>query len=153
MRDETRCAMPSEYETFWNAKSYAVVGHTEKSAFPLFTYKGLKKSGRVVYPVDPKADVVDGDRAYPDLASLPASVEAVVIEVPKEETREWIAQAADAGIKDVWVHQTRDTPLAVALAAERGLRLRTGTCAAMYATPGLSFHSIHKLIQIMRGKF
>lgn len=145
--------MPSHYESFWNARSFAVVGASDKAGFPVITYRGLRKSGRKVYPIDAKASTIEGDRAYRDLASLPEPVEAIVIEVPKSETRDWVEQAAQAGIKDVWIHRDRETPEAVALAEERGLRLRTGTCAAMYATPGLSVHSIHKLIQVMRGRF
>ena len=46
-----------------------------------------------------------------------------------------------------------DTPEAVALAKEKGINLRTGTCAVMYLNPGLSYHSIHKLIMKATGKY
>jgi predicted CoA-binding protein len=119
----------------------------------VITYQALKKTGRIVYPVDSDGRTIEGVRAYPDLASLPEPVEAVVIEVPKDETRVWVERAARAGIKEVWIHMMRDTPEAVALANERGLNLRTGTCAAMYVTPGLSYHCAHKWIQQIRGRY
>ena len=71
---------------------------------------------------------------------------AVVIEVPKRETKDWVARAADAGVHDVWIHMGRDTPEAIALAQERGINLRRGSCAVMYLTPGLTYHSVHKWI-------
>jgi hypothetical protein len=64
-----------------------------------------------------------------------------------------VAAAADAGVRDVWVHMAHDTPEAVALAAERGIDLRTGTCAVMYLTQGFSYHSIHKWIMQALGKY
>ena len=145
--------MPSDYENFWTKSSYAVVGHTAKKGFPMITYGELKKLGKKVFAVDPSAEAIGGDRAYPDLASLPEKVEAVIIEVPKEETKEWVAKAADAGIVNVWIHQRRDTPEALELAREKGLDVCHGSCAVMYVVPGFSYHSIHKWINKMLGKY
>jgi predicted CoA-binding protein len=145
--------MPSDYENFWTKSSYAVVGHTAKKGFPKITYGELKKSGKKVFAVDPSVEAIGGDKAYPDLASLPEKVEAVIIEVPKEETRGWVAKAADAGIANIWIHQRRDTPEALELAREKGLDVCHGTCAVMYVVPGFSYHSIHKWINKMLGKY
>jgi len=145
--------MPSDYEKFWTSTSYAVVGHSEKMSFPKITYKELRKSGKTVFAVDPSIATLKGDKVYPDLASLPKKVEAVVIEVPKEETRDWVAKAADAGIRNVWIHMDCDTPEALALAREKGLSVCYGTCAVMYVVRGFSFHSIHKWIDKLRGKY
>ena len=145
--------MASNYETFWQHERFAVVGNKTKQNFPELTYRGLKKLGKTVFPVDPQAESIDGDPAFADLAALPEKVEAVVLEVPKAETRDWVAAAADAGIKDVWIHMTRDTPEALALAKEKGINARHGTCAVMYVTPSTTYHSIHKWIMKMTGKF
>jgi predicted CoA-binding protein len=145
--------MPSEYERFWTSPSYAVVGHSAKGDFPKITYRELKKSGKKVFAVDPGADIVERDKAYPDLAALPEKVEAVIIETPKEETGDWVARAADAGIRNVWIHMGCETPEALELARERGLNVRHGTCAVMYLIPGFSFHSIHKWINKLLGKY
>jgi predicted CoA-binding protein len=143
----------SDYETFWQNRSFAVVGHVAKKNFPRLTYRGLKKLGKLVFAVDPSADEIEGDKAYADLEALPQKVDAVVLEVPREETRDWVAKAAEAGIEDVWIHMQRDTPEALALAEERGLKARSGSCAVMYLTPGLTYHSIHKWIMKMVGKY
>jgi predicted CoA-binding protein len=117
------------------------------------TYGGLKKLGKVVFPVDPSTDEIDGDKAYPDLASLPQKVDGVILEVPKEDTAEWVAKAAEAGINDVWMHMGRETPEALALGEKKELNLRSGTCAVMYVTPGFTFHSIHKWIMKLIGRY
>jgi predicted CoA-binding protein len=145
--------MPSNYETFFDLDSFAVVGHSASKPFPLLSYRGLKAKGKTVFPVDPSTDSIDGDRAYPSLGALPEPAAAVILEVPKEQTRDWVAAAADAGVRDVWVHMAHDTPEALALAQERGINLRTGTCAVMYLQQGLSYHSIHKWIMQALGKY
>ena len=145
--------MASNYETFWEKRSFAVVGHEAKKNFPLLTYRGLKNLGKEVYAVDPSAGEIEGDKAYATLAELPKQVEAVILEVPKEETRAWVAMAAEAGVKDLWIHMNRETPEALALAEEKGMNVRSGTCAVMYVTPGFTFHSVHKWIMKLTGKY
>jgi predicted CoA-binding protein len=145
--------MPTAHERFWENESFAFVGDTAKKGFPTLSYSELRKQGRTAYAVDPSASEIGGSRAYPDLASLPEKVDAVVLEVPPEQTRDWVARAADAGIQHVWIHMGRDTPEALALAEERGLDVLTGTCAVMYVTPGFSFHSLHKWVNQLTGRY
>jgi predicted CoA-binding protein len=145
--------LASDYEKFWEHGSFAVVGHKAKKNFPHLTYRALKQQGKLVFPVDPSVDEIEGDRAYADLDALPERVDALILEVPREETRDWIARAAAAGIKDVWIHMARETPEALALAREKGMNARSGTCAVMYLTPGFTYHSIHKWIMKLIGKY
>ena len=143
----------SSRESFWDHASYAVIGHAERRSFPKLTYRGLRDAGRTVYAVDPSGGEVEGDPAYPDLGSLPGPVEAVVLEVPAEETAQWVGRAADAGAAAVWIHQRTDTPEALTLARERGLEVCAGACAVMYVTPGFSMHAPHRWIMRGLGRF
>ncbi|MBK1647995.1 CoA-binding protein [Rhabdochromatium marinum] len=145
--------MASNYETFFDCNRYAVIGHSSAKPFPLLSYRGLKKLGKQVVAIDPSAQHIDGDPAYSDLSALPESVDAVIIEAPKTDTKDWIARAAEAGIKHVWIHMGHDTPEACALAEQHGMNVRTGTCAVMYLKPGLSYHSIHQMIMKALGKY
>jgi len=146
--------MPTRNEEFWTHDRYAFVGHTEKKGFPKLSFGLLRKQeGKIAYPVDPSVAEVDGEKTYPDLASLPETVDGVVLEVPKSETKDWVQQAADAGIPRVWIHMQRDTPEALELAAEKGIEVHTGTCAVMYVKKGPSYHSIHKWLMKAAGKY
>jgi len=145
--------MASSHESFWDHASFAVVGHSGKRNFPKMTYNGLKKTGKAVYAVDLGGAEVEGDTSYPDLSSLPGRVEAAVLELPKNETAEWVGRAADAGCTAVWIHQQTDTPEALELAEKRGLEVCAGNCAVMYVTPGMSFHAPHRWIWKMIGRF
>ncbi len=148
--------MPTDHEAFWGHSSFAFVANSAKKPFPKLSYKELKGQGGKnvkVFAIDPSLEEIAGERAYPDFGSLPESVEAAVLEVPREESADWVRKAADAGVKHLWIHMGRETPEALALAEERGLSVLTGTCAAMYVKPGLSYHSIHKWINKLIGKY
>jgi predicted CoA-binding protein len=146
--------MPSECENFWGAGSYAVVGHqASKKPYPKITYGALKERGATVYAMDPDGGTVEGDAAFADFSALPGPVEAAVLELPKEETAAWVAKAADAGVKQIWIHQMTDTPEALAEAEKRGLKVMTGHCAVMYNKPGMSMHAPHRWIWKLVGKY
>lgn len=146
--------MASDYENFWNHDTYVLVGHTGSARkFPQQTYDGLKKNGKTVYAIDPGAEDINGDPTYADFASLPGQADCAVLELPREKTKEWVEKAADAGIKKIWIHQKTETPEAVELAKEKGMEVLTDTCAVMYVTPGVTYHSIHKWIFKLLGKY
>jgi|BarGraNGADG00212_2_1021979.scaffolds.fasta_scaffold06223_4 uncharacterized protein len=146
-------ALPSEREKFWTATSYAVVGNSSKRKFPKLTYTALKKAGKTVWPIDPSTGTIENDKAYPDFTYLPSVPQAVVLELPKDETASWVQKAADAGIKKVWMHQMTDTPEALAIAREHGMEVCSGTCAVMYNVPGFSGHAPHRWIMKLTKKF
>ena len=106
-----------------------------------------------MYAIDVGGQPVDGDKSYPDFASLPSPVEAAVLELPKEETAAWVAKAAEAGVKQVWMHQMTDTPEALAEAEKHGLKVVTGHCAVMYNKPGFSMHAPHRWIWKLAKKY
>ena len=145
--------MASAYEAFWTQSSFAFVGHSATKGFPRISYREAKKHGKKAFAVDPSVDDIDGDKTYPDLRSLPEKVDGVVIEVPRQETLDVVRQAADVGIKNVWVHMNRDSPEAVEFARRQGLNLLTGTCAVMYLTAGFSAHGAHKWLNKLLRKY
>jgi predicted CoA-binding protein len=145
--------MASAFEAFWTQSRYAFVGHSAAKGFPRLSYGAAKRCGKRVFAVDASVAEIDGDKTYADLRALPEQVDGVVVEVPRAETLDWVRQAADVGIKNVWVHMNRDTPEAVAFAKEHGLNLLTGTCAVMYLTAGFSAHGAHKWLNKLLGKY
>ena len=144
----------STRQDFWTLSSFAFIGDSRgKRAFPKISYEGAKKQGKTVYPVDPAGGTVDGDTVYTDLSQLPGPVEAAVLEVGKDDTAAWVTKVADAGIKNVWIHQQTDTPEALKAAEDRGLRVEHGTCAVMYVRPGFNAHAFHRGIMKITKKF
>jgi len=145
--------MTSRREMFWDASSFAFVGNTSKKGFPRLSYGKTKALGKKVFAIDPSRDEIERDVAYPDFTALPEAVDAAVIEVPREDTADWVKKAADAGVRKIWIHAQRDTPEAIAVGAERGVDLLTGACAVMYVNRTPSVHSIHRLLAKLTKKY
>lgn len=88
----------------FNAASVAVVGaSSEPHKFGYMTLESLIKGGfeGPIYPVNPKADEVQGLKAYPSLEAIPGPVEAVVVIVPAKFVPGVLDQAAAKGAKGV----------------------------------------------------
>jgi predicted CoA-binding protein len=145
--------MKSNYELFFEKGSFAVVGNSKSKKFPILTYRGLKKQNKKVVAVDLALDQVDGDETYSDLLLVPSDVDRVIIELPHGEVLGQLEKARQKGIKHIWLHMGSHSGKAIEFAKENGMNLRYGTCAVMYVTPGLTYHSIHKAIMKIIGKF
>ncbi|MFQ5569300.1 MAG: CoA-binding protein [Rhodothermales bacterium] len=102
-------------------------------------YKKLRGAGYEVYPVNPNAAEVEGDTCYPDLASIPGGVEAVVIATHPRVTRAVVQECDAFGIRHVWMHrsfgQGSVSEEAVALCRERGISVIPGACPMMFCEP------------------
>ncbi len=146
--------MPTDNEQFFLLPSFAVVGHSEHRPFPRLSYGNLRKQGKTVFPVDLSgAPEVEGDKAYSSLEDLPEPVEGVIIEIPSEQTMKVVEQVIKLGVKHLWLHMKCDTPEVLQLCADEGINVRHGTCAVMYTKQGASYHSIHKWIMKLTGKY
>lgn len=145
--------MASAHEQFWTHNSFALVGDSTKELFPLVTSQGLQQMGKQVYLVDVSGvQELEGQKAYRSIAELPAQVDAAVLEVPPDSMKEMVQQAADAGIKNVWIQQNCHSDEAVALAQEKKMNVQHHGCSIMY-TNCTSFHRIHRFIWKVLGKY
>lgn len=67
-------------------------------------YQRPRQKGYEVFAVNPHAETVEGDRAYPNLKSIPGGVEAVVIGTKPEVAEATMRESAELGIHQVWMH-------------------------------------------------
>ncbi|NIQ58486.1 MAG: CoA-binding protein, partial [Gammaproteobacteria bacterium] len=102
-------------------------------------YRRLRADGYRVFAVNPSADEVEGDPAYPDLGAIEGGVDAVVVGTHPDVAPAIVQRCIDLGIQRVWLHQgigngsySED---AVRLGREAGLTLIPGGCPMMFAEP------------------
>jgi predicted CoA-binding protein len=94
-------------DDFLAQRTLAVVGVSRKGQkFGNMAFRELKTKEYQIFPVNPNAEEVEGDHAYPDLRSIPGGVEAVVIATAPEHAQATMEEAADLGIHDVWMHRS-----------------------------------------------
>ena len=99
-------------------------------------YRRLKSRGYEVYAVNPNTDAVEGDACYPDLRSIPASVDGVVIGTAPERADGIVRECHDLGISRVWMHQG-PVPGSVSKSAAdycrtNGMTVIAGGCPLMF---------------------
>jgi len=68
-------------------------------------YTRMRDRGYEVFAVNPNSPTAEGDATYPNLASIPGGVEAVVIGTRPEHAEATMREAIDLGIRQVWMHR------------------------------------------------
>jgi uncharacterized protein len=137
---------------FLDCKRVAVTGvsRTPKTHGSNNVYKRLRERGYQVFAVNPSTGQVEGDRSYPDLASIPGGVDAVVIGTRPEIAEDTMRQCADLGIKHVWMHRGPGPGSVSAAAAgygrQHGITVIDGGCPLMFGSTADLGHKIMRLV-------
>ena len=109
-------------------------------------YKRLRERGYEVFPVNPNADEVEGDRCFHDLRSIPGGVDAVVIATRPESAEATMHECAELGIKHVWMHRGPGagsvSDEATAFGREHGVTVIDGGCPCMFDPTADTGHKI-----------
>lgn len=97
-RDEAIERILRETETI------AVVGMTSrKSRAGYYVPAYLQQAGYRIIPVNPNYEEILGEKAYPDLHSLPEPVDLALLFRRPEHVRPHVEEAIEAGIGAVWM--------------------------------------------------
>jgi predicted CoA-binding protein len=115
---------------FLNKKNiFAVVGASrdpQKYGFQVF--RDLKSAGYKVYPINPNADEILGDKCYPSLEVLPKKPDVVDIVVPPRATEHVIEACKRVGITKVWMQPGSESEKAIKFCEENGIQTVHGVC-------------------------
>jgi uncharacterized protein len=107
-------------------------------------FRKLRAAGYEVFPVNPKADQVEGVPCFPDLASVPGPLDGVVVATPPDAALALVGQCADRGIGRVWFHrsfgQGSVSQEAVEACRARNIECIAGGCPLMFCPPVDVFH-------------
>jgi len=139
---------------FLSQRSLAVVGVSragKKFGNSIFTT--LKERGYKVFPVNPNADNVEGERCYHSLGELPEKVGGVVICVPPAQTEKVVHDAFESGIGRVWMQQGADSYAALRFCEKNEMSVVHGHCVLMFAEPVKSVHRVHRWVWKLIGKY
>jgi predicted CoA-binding protein len=118
-------------------------------------YRRLRERGYEVYAVNPNAEQVEGDRAYPDLASIPGGVDAVVIGTRPETGEDTMHECARLGIAHVWMHRGPGRGSVSKAATEygraHGISVIDGGCPCMFGPTGDPGHKLMRMVFTAMG--
>jgi predicted CoA-binding protein len=118
-------------------------------------YKRLRDRGYEVFGVNPNADEVEGDRAYPDLRSIPGGVDAVVIGTAPEHAEATMRECAELGIEHAWMHRGPGAGSVSGTAAEygraHGIAVIDGGCPCMFGPTADTGHKAMRFLFTLSG--
>lgn len=110
-------------------KTLAVVGLSSKKQRPGYTVPAyMQQAGYRIIPVNPHLEEALGEKAYPDLSTVPDPVDLVLIFRRPEHVPPLAAQAIDIGAKVVWMQLGIVNEEAAARAREAGLEVVMDSC-------------------------
>ncbi len=118
-------------------------------------YKRLRERGYEVFAVNPNAETIEGDRAYPDLTSIPGGVEAVVIGTRPETAEATMRESAELGINHVWLHRSVGAGSVSSAATEygrqHGITVIDGGCPLMFDPTADVAHKCMRFVLSLSG--
>lgn len=122
--------VPEIIDDFLSEGPWAVVGaSSNREKYGNRVFRAYAQSGREAWPVNPRAEEIEGSRSYPDLASLPGVPRGISIITPPKITEEVVAEAARLGVKFVWMQPGAESDRALEIAHEKGIEaIGDGSC-------------------------
>lgn len=109
-------------EELMKKKIWAVVGATtDKDKYGYKIYKELKEAGYKVYPISPKYEEIDGDKAYKSLRDLPEKPEVVDFVVNPKIGIGIVKECAQLGIENIWLQSGTVSEEILEFAKEKGI--------------------------------
>ena len=116
-------------EILLSAKTIASVGLSSsqaKESYWIVSY--LKEQGYKVIPVNPTATEILGEKAYPDLQSVPEQIDIVQVFRKPEDVPPVVDDAIQVGAKVVWMQEGIWHDEAAKKAREAGLQVVMDAC-------------------------
>lgn len=119
---------------FFAGAPHAVIGASrDRSKYGNKVLRSYLQNDLPVVAVNPNAEIVEGQVAYPDLAAIPKRVHGISVITPPAITESIVEQAAKLGIKNIWMQPGAESENAIQRGDELGLNLIAGNACVLVA--------------------
>jgi predicted CoA-binding protein len=119
-------------------------------------YRKLRDSGHRVFPINPRAEQVEGDPCFASLNDLPEPIGGLVACTPPAETEVLAGHCVELGIPRLWMHRSFGagsvSPQAVKRAEANGLAVIAGGCPMMFLQPVDAGHKCMRYLLRWTGR-
>lgn len=112
-----------------STRTIAAVGlssNPEKESYAIVEY--LQQQGYRIFPVNPTASEILGEKTYPDLESIPEKVDVVQLFRKSEDVPPFVDSAIKIGAKVVWMQVGIENESAAQKARAAGLKVVMNAC-------------------------
>jgi predicted CoA-binding protein len=146
--------MKEAIEKFFSSPAYAVIGVSpDRKKFGNVVFRDMTERHFVVYPVNPKHQMVEGVKCFSSVTELPVDVQSVVTVVPPEVTEQVLGECAQKGIRNVWMQPGSESKAALDFAVRNDMAVVSRECILMFLEPVKSFHALHRMLRKLVGRY
>ncbi len=109
---------------YLKGKSFAVVGASRNpSKYGYQVFKNLLMRNKKVFPINPKADYIDGIKCYKSILDVPEVPYGVHFIVPPEITEKVLEDVKKLGILYVWMQPGAESENAIKYCKNNGINV------------------------------
>lgn len=133
--------MTPAIQDFLAQKRLAVAGvsRNPKGSAANLIYHKLRETGYEVFPINPNAEMIEGERCYPNLKAISPRVDGVVIATRPEIAEQIVHECAEIGVSRVWMHRSFGagslSEAAVKFCHEHHIAVIAGGCPMLFCPP------------------
>lgn len=119
-----------QIDQFMTSTAYAVAGaSTNRDKYGNKVVRCLQQNGLTVFPINPRAETIEGLRCVAAVAELPDSVKSLSIITPPKITEQIVEQAILKGIDNIWMQPGAESAVAIKRCQEEGINvIADGSC-------------------------
>lgn len=135
----------SGLDVLFSPASVAIVGASSDPARiggrPISYYLRANFKGKI-YPVNPKRDTVQGLKSYPDLASIPGTVDFAILSIPSSAIKQAMRDCGEKGVRAVLIFSAGFSEMGIEgaalqdeiaeIARSYGIRVLGPNCLGLY---------------------
>ncbi len=119
--------LQEQLKKFFTANAYAVAGASAKrDKFGYKVFACYLQHGYKVTPVHPALTELDGIACVASVTDLPDDVVSLSVITPPQVTEKIVREAADKGIRNVWMQPGAESGDAVTFCQEQGINVIYG---------------------------
>jgi len=148
----------ADIDAFLAHHRIAVVGVSrDPKHFSRYVFDELCTRGYDAVPVNPQAQDLAGHPCFASVPMIKPPVEAALLMTPPGETEKVVQDCANAGIREVWMHQGAGqgsvSQAAIAFCREHGMKVVEGHCPFMFLSHTQFVHRAHGFLLRVMGRY
>ena len=120
----------SGFDPFFKSEAFGVVGaSTNRDKYGNKVLRCYLQHSYKVYPVNPRADKIEGVVSVATLSDLPPNVKSISVITPPAITEKIVDEAILRGIKSIWMQPGSQSQAAIDKALKHGIQvIADGSC-------------------------
>ena len=148
----------AQIDDFLAQKRIAVVGVSrDPKEFSYTLWQEFRQRRYDAIPVNPNVLALDNQTCYKRLQDIQPGVDAVLIMTPSKLTEQIVHDAAEAGVKRVWMYggmaPGASNKAAIAYCEQQGIDVIAGYCPYMFFKGAGAMHAPHRFFRQITGRY